>query len=141
MFCGHNIIISISSLGPTPLHSKLLNLNWGRQAIYLIIQDWGAFYWKSISRGSVSKRMPIRISFMRSRERMPIFSFKSLLFTVKICEIFTTLFFFRFASPLPKRTLPGAFARFKFDVRDATTTVLMRLRLNRLFCITTWGCR
>jgi len=53
----------------------------------------------------------------------------------------TTLAFDRFASPFSSSTLPGDFARWRFEVNEHTMTVFILLLLNTLFCITKWGWR
>ena len=94
----------------------------------------GAIYLSQLtSLGSVRSLMPVKTWEIRSLDKVPIFSDKSLLFTVKIWEIFTTLFLDKLASPLLKVTLPGALDLLRFDVNVQTTTVLIRLRLKRLF--------
>jgi len=87
----------------------------------------------STSRGSMTRRTPSKIWRVRCWESVPIFSSRSLLFTVNICDTFTTLCLGRFASPFSSRTFPGALARLRFKVSAHITTVLMRLRLNTLF--------
>jgi len=86
-----------------------------------------------ISRGLMSSSMPSSTCVIRSLEIEPIFSTISLLSTVKIWVILMTLSFVRFASPLLSITLPGECALWRFEVKEHTTTVLMRLLLNKLF--------
>src|SRR5712692_1252700 len=93
------------------------------------------------SRGSVSRRMPLRMSRTRLAESVPILSPNWDLSTVKICEILTTLCRGRLASPGSRRTLPGAVARRRLEVSAHTTTVWIRLRLKTLFWTTTCGWR
>ena len=64
---------------------------------------------------------------------MPIFSTRSDLLTVIIWVILTTLSFGRLPSPFLRRTLPGAFALFRLEVRAQITTVLILLSLKTLF--------
>jgi len=77
------------------------------------------------------------ISLIRAGDREPIFSMRSDLFTVIICVILTTLSFLRLPSPFLRRTLPGDLALVRLEVSAQTTTVLILLRLKRLFWITT----
>ena len=50
--------------------------------------------------------------------------------------MFTTLFLGKSASPFLRDTLPGDFDLLRFEVSEHTATVLIRLRLKILFCIT-----
>ena len=84
--------------------------------------------------------MPSRNCCILFSDTCPIFSIKSVLLTVQICVILITLFFGKFASPLSRRTFPGAFALFRFDVNEQTTIVLILLVLNTLFWTTIWRC-
>lgn len=77
--------------------------------------------------------MPSMISEILLLDRVPIFSLRSLLFTVNNWEIFTTLFLERLASPFLSVTFPGALERLRLDVSEQTTIVFIRLRLNKLF--------
>ena len=72
------------------------------------------------------------VAYTLDGDNVPIFSSKSRLSTVNSCVTFTTLAFGKFASPILNNTLPGACARFRFEVSAHTTTVFMRLRLKRL---------
>jgi len=96
-------------------------------------------FWPEIKIDRLEKRphsrscMPLMISEILFFQREPIFSIKSLLFTVNNREIFTTLFLGRFPSPFLSVAFPGAMERLILEVNEQTTTVFMRLRLNRLF--------
>lgn len=64
---------------------------------------------------------------------VPIFSARSDLLTVMIWDMFTTLSLGRLLSPFLRRTLPGAFALCRLEVKAQTTTVLILLSLKTLF--------
>ena len=59
-----------------------------------------------------------------------MYSPSCVLFTDETCDTIKTLCFGKLPSPESSNTLPGSFARFRFEVNAHTMTVLMRDRLN-----------
>jgi hypothetical protein len=74
-------------------------------------------------------RIPASIWITLSSDNDPMCSPSCALSTVDTFDTSTTLCLDKFASPVLSSTLPGSFARFKFDVKAQTTTVLTRLWL------------
>ncbi len=74
-------------------------------------------------------------SLILAGDKDPIFSTRSVLFIVIICDMFTTLSFLKPPSPFLRSTLPGASALFRLEVRMHTAVVLILLWLKRLFCM------
>ena len=90
---------------------------------------------------SSTSRNPVSICASTVLETRPTRSERNRLSRVMICETLTTDFFVR---PVPRRargTLPGAVARFRFDMMASATTVRILLRLKSSDWMTRTGRR
>lgn len=89
----------------------------------------------------MSSLTPRKTAAKEGADKRPTRSVSSDLSTVVICDTFTTEGFGSPPSPIRNSTLPGAAARFLFDVTRHTTVVAIRLWLNASHCTTTQGWR